>query len=67
MVLIRYGFYLPNGQLATKVVNTVAIRPQGYLGASTPPASKDQFAPALSLARLDALLRERLLARVTSK
>lgn len=39
----EYGFYLDDGTLATKVVNTVAIRPKGYIKATTPPAAEDEF------------------------
>jgi len=63
----QYGFYLPDGTLSTLVTNTVAIRPRGYIAATTPPASAAQFAPSRSLDLLDSLLRDKLLARVTSK
>jgi len=63
----EYGFYLPDGTLATKVTNVVAIRPQGYLKGTTPPAQAAQFSAPRSLERLDALLREKILMRVTSK
>eukprot|EP00049_Salpingoeca_infusionum_P019534 m.362319 g.362319 ORF g.362319 m.362319 type:complete len:213 (+) comp20337_c0_seq1:88-726(+) len=33
-----YGFYLPDGTLTTKITNTVAIRPRGYVKAVSPPA-----------------------------
>jgi hypothetical protein len=38
-----YGFYLENGMLATKIVNTVAIRAKGYIKATSPPANPDEF------------------------
>jgi len=34
----EYGFYLTDGTRCTRVVNTVAIRPNGYRRATTPPA-----------------------------
>ncbi|MFO1425399.1 MAG: PaaI family thioesterase [Steroidobacteraceae bacterium] len=33
-----YGFYLRDGSRCTRIVNTVAIRPRGYVRATTPPA-----------------------------
>mmetsp|Transcript_25259 Transcript_25259/g.34641 ORF Transcript_25259/g.34641 Transcript_25259/m.34641 type:complete len:169 (+) Transcript_25259:97-603(+) len=61
-----YGFYLPDGTLATSITNTVAIREAGYIRATTPPALSSQFA-ANSLQRLETLLRKKLIERVTSK
>jgi acyl-coenzyme A thioesterase PaaI-like protein len=34
----EYGYYLTDGSLCTLVRNTVAIRPKGYVKATTPPA-----------------------------
>lgn len=34
----EYGFHLPNGMRCTRILNTVAIRPRGYVRATTPPA-----------------------------
>ena len=39
----EYGYYLKDGTLCTKISNVVAIRPRGYIGATTPPASQDDF------------------------
>jgi hypothetical protein len=36
-----YGFYLPDGTMCTEVKNTVAIRPKGYIGATSPPAESE--------------------------
>lgn len=36
----EYGFYLDNGTRCTVVRNTVAIRPRGYVKATTPPANQ---------------------------
>lgn len=36
----EYGFYLENGSRCTVVQNTVAIRPKGYVKATTPPANR---------------------------
>ncbi len=34
----EYGFYLADGTRCTRIRNTVAIRPRGYVRATTPPA-----------------------------
>lgn len=34
----EYAYYLADGRRCTRVRNTVAIRPKGYEGATTPPA-----------------------------
>jgi acyl-coenzyme A thioesterase PaaI-like protein len=39
----EYGFYLSDGTRCTHVSNTVAIRPKGYVKATTPPVSFDQL------------------------
>ncbi|EGD82006.1 hypothetical protein PTSG_02693 [Salpingoeca rosetta] len=39
----HYNFYLKTGELCSRVTNTVAIRPKGYIKAVTPPASSDGF------------------------
>jgi acyl-coenzyme A thioesterase PaaI-like protein len=39
----NYGYYLKDGTLCTKIENVVAIRPKGYIGATTPPAAGDDF------------------------
>ena len=36
-----YGFYLQDGTMCTEVKNTVAIRPKGYIGATSPPAESE--------------------------
>ena len=36
-----YGYYLADGSLCTLIKNTVAIRPKGYVKATTPPANLD--------------------------
>jgi acyl-coenzyme A thioesterase PaaI-like protein len=37
----EYGYHLTDGSRCTKVVNTVAIRPKGYVRATTPAADLD--------------------------
>ncbi|MDX1442230.1 MAG: PaaI family thioesterase [Gammaproteobacteria bacterium] len=37
----EYGFYLADGRLCTKITNTVAIRPKGYVKATTPGADDE--------------------------
>ena len=37
----EYGYYLKDGSLCTSIKNTVAIRPKGYIGATTPPAMEE--------------------------
>ena len=37
------GFYLKDGTLCTRITNTVAIRPKGYIKATTPPAQADEL------------------------
>ncbi|MEZ5458626.1 MAG: DUF4442 domain-containing protein [Steroidobacteraceae bacterium] len=37
----EYGFHLVDGSRCTRVLNTVAIRPRGYVRATTPPAADD--------------------------
>ena len=37
----EYGYYLKDGLLCTQIKNTVAIRPRGYIGATTPPAMEE--------------------------
>ena len=39
----EYGFYLADGTQCTYIKNTVAIRPRGYVKATTPPADTEQF------------------------
>lgn len=36
----EYGFYLADGTLCTRIRNTVAIRPKGYVKATTPGADR---------------------------
>lgn len=38
----EYGYYLANGTCCTMVHNTVAIRPKGYVKATTPPVEMDE-------------------------
>ena len=37
----EYGFHLVDGRRCTRVLNTVAIRPGGYVRATSPPAADD--------------------------
>eukprot|EP01147_Barroeca_monosierra_P008029 gene8029-743_t len=39
----HFEFRLENGEVCSRITNTVAIRPKGYLKAATPPASPDGF------------------------
>ena len=39
--VFHYSFHLANGEVCSRVTNTVAIRPRGYVKATTPPASTD--------------------------
>lgn len=39
----EYGFHLADGTLCTAISNTVAIRPKGYKGATTPPVAGDEL------------------------
>ena len=39
----EYGYYLRDGTLCTVIKNTVAIRPKGYVKATTPPARTDSL------------------------
>ncbi len=39
----EYGFYLTDGTQCTHIENTVAIRPRGYVKATTPPADTERF------------------------
>jgi len=39
----EYGYHLSDGTRCTKVVNTVAIRPKGYVKATTPAADLDEL------------------------
>ena len=39
----EYGYYLADGTQCTHIKNTVAIRPRGYVKATTPPADTEQF------------------------
>jgi len=39
----EYGFYLSNGKRCTLVRNTVAIRPKGYVKATTRPVDLDEL------------------------
>lgn len=36
--VFEYGYYLADGTLCTRILNTVAIRPKGYVKATSPPA-----------------------------
>ncbi len=36
--VFEYGYYLADGARCTRVLNTVAIRPKGYVKATSPPA-----------------------------
>lgn len=38
----EYGYYLADGTLCTRILNTVAIRPKGYRKATTPPADPQE-------------------------
>ena len=38
-----YGFHLTDGSLCTRVSNTVAIRPKGYVKATSPAADLDEI------------------------
>ena len=38
-----YGFYLTDGTQCTQIANTVAIRPRGYVKATTPPADTQEL------------------------
>jgi len=57
-----YGFYLKDGTLCTKIENVVAIRPKGYIGATTPPAQEDDFGAVGG--GLEEMMREKLLAEL---
>jgi acyl-coenzyme A thioesterase PaaI-like protein len=39
----EYHYHLTDGSICTVVKNTVAIRPKGYVKATTPPANLDAF------------------------
>jgi acyl-coenzyme A thioesterase PaaI-like protein len=39
----EYHYHLTDGSICTVVKNTVAIRPKGYVKATTPPANIDAF------------------------
>lgn len=39
----EYGYYLTDGRLCTRVRNTVAIRPKGYVKATTRPVDLDEL------------------------
>jgi acyl-coenzyme A thioesterase PaaI-like protein len=39
----EYSYHLADGSVCTVVRNTVAIRPKGYVKATTPPANLDAF------------------------
>lgn len=39
----EYGFYLSNGKRCTRIENTVAIRPKGYVKATTRPVDLDEI------------------------
>lgn len=36
--VFEYGYYLDDGTRCTRILNTVAIRPKGYVKATSPPA-----------------------------
>ncbi len=38
-----YGYYLTDGTQCTQIENTVAIRPRGYVKATTPPADTQEL------------------------
>ena len=41
--VFTYGFHLTDGTLCTRVTNTVAIRPKGYVKATSPAADLDEL------------------------
>ena len=51
---------MKDGSLCTSIKNTVAIRPKGYIGATTPPAM-EEFKSPLGLGKVEELVRERAL------
>ena len=55
---VHYRYYLKDGTQTTKITNVVAIRPKGYIKASSPPASDEFHASRLS--KLEETLKERL-------
>ncbi|GMH48341.1 hypothetical protein TL16_g00271 [Triparma laevis f. inornata] len=60
-----YGYYLKDGTLCTSISNTVAIRPKGYIGATTPPAA-EEFATPLSIEKVESLVRERVIKELAT-
>eukprot|EP00518_Triparma_eleuthera_P015573 CAMPEP_0197550464 /NCGR_PEP_ID=MMETSP1320-20131121/4045_1 /TAXON_ID=91990 /ORGANISM="Bolidomonas sp., Strain RCC2347" /LENGTH=323 /DNA_ID=CAMNT_0043110835 /DNA_START=297 /DNA_END=1268 /DNA_ORIENTATION=- len=59
----EYGYYLKDGSLCTSIKNTVAIRPKGYIGATTPPAM-EEFKSPLGLGKVEEIVRERVLREI---
>eukprot|EP00520_Triparma_pacifica_P001662 CAMPEP_0118648494 /NCGR_PEP_ID=MMETSP0785-20121206/9187_1 /TAXON_ID=91992 /ORGANISM="Bolidomonas pacifica, Strain CCMP 1866" /LENGTH=300 /DNA_ID=CAMNT_0006540693 /DNA_START=30 /DNA_END=929 /DNA_ORIENTATION=+ len=61
--IFTYGFYLPDGTLCTSVTNTVAIRPKGYIGATSPPA-ESEFTAGKAVGIMEEKVREKVVGEL---